>query len=154
MRINSKLSAVALTAILSVAVLSGCAGGEVASDGPREVVEPQSVAEACTQATQAVTIVQAELSDIGSQVSSGNYSVVADQLGTLHATLADTSSRLGNPEVHDTLATLADKVGEFADLFVGVPDGDLSALTEKVGELQTVSQEVATAGQAMTDLCS
>lgn len=161
------LSALVLAVGLSVVALTGCSGGTAtpassssSSSGASQEAEPseassdQSVADACTTATASVSGLQSELTDISTDVQAGNFSVVAEKLNTLTTTLQTTAGDISNSEVKGALTTLAEKVGDFAGIFAGATDGDLAGFADKVDELQTVSQEVATAGQAMSDLCS
>ncbi|MFB8385861.1 hypothetical protein ACFC3F_01850 [Microbacterium sp. NPDC055910] len=132
---------------LGLVAVAGCSG---VPGGP----DDQSVADACSQASASVSAAQSDLSDITTDVTEGNFSVVAEQLGALHTNLAETAESLGNADVRRTLNALANKVGDFARIFDGAPDGDLTAIADRVTELQSVSRDVAAAGQAMSDLCN
>ncbi|MDN3494328.1 hypothetical protein QL996_00115 [Planococcus sp. APC 4015] len=163
------LSALVLAAGLGAVALTGCSGASApastssASSAPSASSETteapaasgdQSVEDACATATASVSALQSDLTSISTDVSEGNFTVVAEKLGALNTSLETAAAEISNSEVKGALTTLGEKVGDFAAIFTGVADGDMTAFTTKVEELQTVSQEVATAGQAMTELCS
>lgn len=168
MRKMKTLSALVLAIGLSTVALTGCGGASEpastsssapsasseTSEAPAASGGEQSVEDACATATASVSALQSDLTAISTDVSEGNFTVVAEKLGTLRTSLEGAADEISNSEVKGAISTLGEKVGDFAAIFTGVADGDTAAFSSKVEELQTVSQEVATAGQAMSDLCS
>lgn len=171
MRIKKIAPALLLAVGLGIVSLTGCSpsaapSGETSQSASAESTQEsqapeteeaagdQSVAEACATAVQSVSDLQTDLMGVQSDATAGSFSAVAEKLGTLNERLQTAAAGVGNSEVATALGTLAEKVGEFAGLFSGIPDGDTAALGAKAAEIQTVSQEVAEAGQAMSTLCA
>jgi len=153
-RTITRLHTVVLSAALGIVILSSCGGTTPAAHTSPEPFAGQSVDSACAQAERAVAAVQQDLSGITDDVSAGRFSLVAAQLNTLHETLSDTADQLTNSQVTQKLRTLSGRMGEFADLFADAKDGDMTTFTEQVEELETASRAVASAGEAMNDLCN
>jgi hypothetical protein len=165
-RITKIAPALLLAVGLGIVGLTGCTAGSApaSSTAPStsmsqessapEGAEDQPVAAACATAVESVSDIQAGLTDVSTDASEGNFAAVAQKLGTLRERMTAAAGAVGNAEVEAALATMAEKVGAFADVFAGVPDGDLAALGAKAEEIQTLSQEVADAGQALSEVCT
>lgn len=168
MRIKKIGPALLVAVGLGIIGLTGCTAGSAPSSSTApststsaspeasapEDAGDQDVAAACATAVESVSDIQAGLTDVSADASEGNFAAVAEKLGTLRERMEAAAGAVGNAEVEAALATMAEKVGAFAQIFEGVPDGDLAALGAKAEEIQTLSQEVADAGQALSQVCT
>ncbi|WP_248149907.1 hypothetical protein [Microbacterium aoyamense] len=160
------LSAIVLAVGLGVVALTGCGGGsapasssgtssqEADPGGANEGSTDQTVAEACATASAAGAEAQTLQADMQEDLTAGNFAAIAETMGAYKGTLEDTANEIGNPEVKSAVSDLATAFGDFGAIFEGVPDGDMTALTDKVAEVTAVSEDIAAAGQALIDACS
>jgi hypothetical protein len=140
MRIKTTLSLA--IAGLSIAALTGCAGGA------------QSVADACSTAQTVVADVQTEMAEVSVDASGGDFSKVTDAFSSLKGKLDEAAGKVSNDEVKSALSGLSAKVSDFAKLFDGVSDGDLTALADKADEFQAAATGVQDAGTKLATLCN
>ncbi|ALJ20360.1 hypothetical protein [Microbacterium sp. No. 7] len=143
MRTKHTLS-LALIAGLGIASLTGCSGGGGA----------QTVAEACDTAESVMSEVQSEMSSLNSEVAAGDFSSLVEGLDLLEGKLGEAVGKVTNEEVKSALSKLETSVADFAAIFDGVEDGDLTALADKGDELQTVVTDIQEAGTELGTLCS
>lgn len=138
--LRTKFLAVGLAAAFSVVGLTAC-GGE------------QSTTEACQVAQTTVAAAEAEITEAMSGATSGDYAKVAEGFKTLSGSLKEAAGKISNEEVKGALADFQTGIDEFAGLFDGIKDGDMTALAEKAGELESASTKITEAATKLGEVC-
>ncbi|MFT4136978.1 hypothetical protein [Microbacterium sp.] len=145
------LTALLLVSGLGAASLTGCAAS-AAETTPSATA--QSTADACEVAQTALPELQDEISATLAEASSGDYSTVVESITALERKLGETADKITDADVKSALDDFGVAVGEFAGVFDGVADGDLTVLTGKAAEMQQATEGMQSAGKKLASLCT
>ncbi|GAA3855845.1 hypothetical protein [Tessaracoccus defluvii] len=114
----------------------------------------QSTADACKIAQETVEKASADIPTTLASAGTGDYAAMKDAFTTLASSIGDAETKVTNAEVKSALGEFKTGISEFGALFDGLTDGDINALAELSGDLETASTKLSTSGENLTKLCS
>lgn len=149
----------------AAAALTGCSGNaatpaastSAATAAPAETqpsAADQSVAEACKISADAMSSLSSEMSTSMQDAAKGDYAAVVEAMQKTSVALDGAIGQISNTEVKETLSDMSAQAKQFSDLFDGVKEGDLTALSGKADELQKLGNDMQATGNKISELCS
>ncbi|QTV79741.1 hypothetical protein [Microbacterium sp. NIBRBAC000506063] len=135
--------------IAGALALTGCSGVDqgVASGGS------QSVAEACQVANDTMEAVGTEVSASMEDLSVGEFGAAVEAFTQLSDGLDETVTKVSNTEVKAVLSDLSGHVGDFADLFDGLDDGDLTGVADRLDDFEAIMTGIQESAVKLEELC-